>query len=278
MQMEKEIFITKADGSKEKFDVNKLKTSLLRAGTPEKVVEDVISHVTSELSDGMTTREIYKHAFEMLHKDDRPIAIKYSLKRAVLELGPSGFPFEKFVAEIFKAQGFMAETGKIVKGFCVEHEIDVVAWNDQKLLMVEAKFHNEPGIKSDLKVVLYVKARFDDLRKMTFKYGRERELDEAWLVTNTKFSKTALDYGSCQGGLVMVGWNYPPNGNLHDMILSSKLHPITCLTTLNGREKKSILEQGYVLCKSVVESPTILTSAGLSEQKVKKVIEEVESL
>lgn len=274
----RDIFITKADGTHEKFDIKKLESSLLKAGTPTKVAQEIIEHLLTEISDGMTTTEIYKHAFQMLHKEERPVALKYSLKRAVLELGPSGFPFEKYVAEIFRNRGYVAETNKIVKGFCTEHEVDVVAWNDQKLIMVEAKFHNDQSMKSDLKVILYVKARFDDLRKMTFKYGRERGLDEAWLVTNTKFSKTAIEYGSCQGGVVMIGWNYPPKGNLHDMLLEAKLHPVTCLTTLNGREKKLLLTQGIVLCKSLVDNPAAMALAGLDEYDIKKVLAEIEML
>lgn len=276
--METDIYIFKADGTKEKFDVEKLKFSLKKAGVNEKVVSDIISHIKTELREGMTTKEIYKHAFEVLHREDRPHAVKYSLKKAILELGPSGFPFEKFIAEIFKEKGFETLTGQMVKGFCVEHEIDVVAWNQEKLLMCEAKFHNEPGMKSDLKVALYVKARFDDLRKVTFKYGRERNLDECWLVTNTKFSKTAIEYGSCQGGLSMIGWNYPPKGNLHDMILETKLHPITCLTSLNSREKKTLLNQGTVLCKSVLLNPSSLALASIPVSKIKKIIAEIEDL
>lgn len=276
--MSKDIYITKADGTKEKFDVAKLENSLKKAGANSKVVSDIIESVEKELVNGITTKEIYHQAFDLLHKAEKPIAIKYSLKRAIMELGPSGFPFEKFISEIFKYKGYTAETGKIVKGFCVEHEVDVVAWNNQKLIMCEAKFHNDPGMKSDLKVALYVKARFDDLRKMTFKYGKERKLDEGWLITNTKFSSTAIEYGSCQGGLIMIGWNYPPKGNLHDMVLEAKLHPVTCLTSLNGREKKFLLEQGLVLCKSVIENPGLLPMMGLSPVKAQKVIEEIEML
>ena len=276
--MEREIFVKKADGRTEPFDMDKLKNSLKRAGTPESIVDDIVRHIETEITDGMSTKEIYKHAFEVLNKENKPLAIKYSLKKAILELGPSGFPFERYIAEIFKHKGFEALTGQMIKGFCVEHEVDVVAWNQNKLIMCEAKFHNEPGMKSDLKVALYVKARFDDLRKMTFKYGKERQLDEGWLVTNTKFSKTAIEYGSCQSGLVMVGWNYPPKGNLHDMILETKLHPITCLTTLNGREKKALFDQGIVLCKSVLENPSVLALSGLSVSKVKKILTEIEDL
>jgi hypothetical protein len=276
--MTKEIFITKANGAKEKFDVSKLENSLKRAGATTATTQTIVEKIYTELGKNSTTQEVYHRAFELLHAQEKPIAIKYSLKRAIMELGPSGFPFEKFIAEIFKYKGFTAETGKMVRGFCVEHEVDVVAWNNDKLIMCEAKFHNEPGIKSDLKIALYVKARFDDLRKVSFKYGKERKLDEGWLVTNTKFSSTAIEYGSCQGGLTMIGWNYPPKGNLHDMILEAKLHPVTCLTTLNGREKKFLLQQGMVLCTSIIENPGLLPMLGLSPQKAHKVLEEIRML
>jgi hypothetical protein len=172
------IYVVKADGTKELFDVEKLERSLKKAGASTRSVQDILEHIKSHLTNEISTHDLYKHAFELLHKEEKPIALKYSLKRAIMELGPSGFPFEDFVAEIFRQKGYTAETGKIVRGFCVEHEVDVVAWNDEKLIMVEAKFHNELGVKSDLKIALYVKARFDDLRKMTFRYGKERQLDE----------------------------------------------------------------------------------------------------
>ncbi len=274
----KQIYVIKADGTKELFDIRKLEYSLKRAGASSRSVSEILRHIEEHLEDGITTREIYTHAFDLLHTDAHPIAVKYSLKRAIMELGPSGFPFEDFVAEIFRYKGFTAETGKIVRGFCVEHEIDVVAWNNEKLIMVEAKFHNQLGIKSDLKIALYVKARFDDLHQMTFKYGRERKLDEGWLVTNTKFTSTAIEYGSCQGGMKMIGWNYPPVGNLHDMILEAKLHPLTCLTSLNGREKKVLLDKGIVLCKTIRDNIDLLSTIGLTESKIKKVIEEISGL
>ncbi len=275
----KKVYVVKADGTRELFDQSKLEDSLKRAGANSKTTEDIIAHIKTHLTEDITTHEIYKHAFDLLHKSDGPIALKYSLKRAIMDLGPSGFPFEDFVAEILKQKGFNAVTGQIVKGFCVEHEIDVVAWNKEKLIMVEAKFHNELGVKSDLKIALYVKARFDDLSKVEFDYDGKRKLDEGWLVTNTKFSSTAIEYGSCQGGLRMIGWNYPPVGNLHDMILEAKLHPLTCLINLSGRQKKVLLEKGVVLCKTLAENKELLTEvAGLSELEVKNVLEEIAML
>lgn len=217
----KQIFVVKASGQRELFNEEKLRSSMLRSGATDEAVEDVLIHIEPELHDGMTTTDIYKHAFNVLHKWKEPVAMRYALRRAVMELGPTGFPFEKFIAEYFKDKGFETLTDQEVLGACVPHEMDVVAWNDEKLIMAEAKFHNELGIKSDLKVVLYVKARFDDLRESVFNFGgKDRKLTEGWLITNTKFSSTAIHYGVCQK-LIMIGWNYPEHGNLQDMIESS---------------------------------------------------------
>ncbi len=217
----KQIFVVKASGQRELFNEEKLRSSMLRSGATDEAVEDVLIHIEPELHDGMTTTDIYKHAFNVLHKWKEPVAMRYALRRAVMELGPTGFPFEKFIAEYFKDKGFETLTDQEVLGACVPHEMDVVAWNDEKLIMAEAKFHNELGIKSDLKVVLYVKARFDDLRESVFNFGgKDRKLTEGWLITNTKFSSTAIHYGECQK-LTMIGWNYPEHGNLQDMIESS---------------------------------------------------------
>jgi len=226
------VSVIKASGEREPFNQDKLRASLARAGATKATVEKVVSHVSAELYDDMTTADIYKHAFSLLHNWKRPAASRYAVRRAVMELGPTGFPFEKFVAEIFKANGFETLVGQEVLGGCVLHEVDVVAWNDRKLIMAEAKFHNQLGVKSDLKVALYVKARIDDLKENVFHYGgKDRRLTDGWLITNTKFSSRAIHYGVCQG-LTMIGWNYPEKGNLQDMI---EEHP-RLLEILNIKE------------------------------------------
>ena len=253
-----DITIVKASGKHETFDPEKLRFSLLNSGASEEAVKDVLAHILPELHSGMTTGEIYRHAFESLAKINKPVARSYSLRRAVMELGPSGFPFEDFVAELLRAKGFQCMTRQTVLGGCVPHEVDVVAYNEKKLVMVEAKFHNELGTKSDLKVVLYIKARFDDIRDNVFSYGGEnRKVTDSWLITNPKFSSTAIHYGECKD-MTLIGWNYPEHGSLQNMIEEEGLHPITCLTTLNNTQKKSLLISGVVLCSSVKKKPGIL--------------------
>lgn len=269
-----DFYVTKANGEKEVFYYKKLEDSLRKLGAGEDIIKEIVLEVTKYGHDGLTTSEIYRKAFSILKKRQKTVAVRYSLKKAVAMLGPTGFPFEKFIAEFFKTQGYETLNGIMVKGKCVEHEIDVVAWKEDKLIFVEAKFHTDFGSKSDLKVVLYVKARYDDLIGLKFNFGgKERTLDEGWLVTNTKFSSTAIQYGECQR-LNMFGWNYPYNSNLHNMIEKEELIPLTALNSINTSEKNKFLAQGIVLSKSLLDEK-ILKDSGFDDLKIKKIKEEI---
>lgn len=268
------VLITKATGEKEPFDGEKLRNSLMRSKASPEVAEKILSHIKLELKDGMSTKQIYKHAFDLLAREHRPAAARYSLRNAVIEMGPTGFPFEKLVAEIFVSKGFETTTDFIAKGKCVEHEIDIVAWNENKLIMSEAKFHNEFGIKSDLKAALYINSRWEDLGTEEFDFGGKRKLDEGWLVTNTKFSSKAIGYAKCRD-MKLVGWNYPEKGNLQDLIEDAELHPITSLESISKHEKRALMEAGVVLCKQAMDNVDILKQCGLSEEKIKAALEEI---
>lgn len=273
-----EIYIIKSNGERELFDYKKLEESLKKIGTDDVVVKEIIAEVSQDLHEGMTTREIYKKAYSILKKKQKAVSLRYSLKKAVAELGPTGFPFEKYVAEIFRSQGYETETGVIVKGKCVEHEIDVVAWKEGELIMTEAKFHTDFNLKSDLKVVLYVKARYDDLYGNRYVFGgKERELTEGWIVTNTKFSTTAIQYDQCQPHLKLVGWNYPYGNNLNNMIERAELIPLTALTAINTTEKNMFLARGIVLSKALLNEE-LLKEFNFDEKKIKSIITEVNSL
>jgi len=273
-----EISVIKANGLRESFDPEKLRFSLLHSGATLEAADDVLKHIVPELHDGMSTSEIYKHAFALLATTSKPVARSYSLRRAVMDLGPSGFPFEDFVAEILRTKGFTCETRQVVLGGCVPHEMDVVAYNDKQLVMIEAKFHNELGTKSDIKVALYIKARFDDISENVFDYGgKGRKVTDNWLVTNTKFSSTAIHYGVCKN-LTMIGWNYPEKGNLQDMIESEQLHPITCLSTLTQMDKNVLLGRGIVLCSHIKKNPEILNELLGKSFDVNPVLNEISEL
>ncbi len=267
-------FVVKANGEREIFNETKLRDSLRRSGAEEDVIAKVVERVLWEMRDGMSTEGIYKHAFALLKKTHKGAAAQYSLRRAIRDLGPSGFPFERFVGEILRARGYEVSVGVIVPGFCVEHEVDVSAKKGDTHLMVECKFHHEDGFKTDLKVALYVRERFNDIEKRHKTSSEKSErFHEAWLITNTKLTSKAIQYAMC-AGLRVIGWSYPHVGNLQDLVNETKLHPITVLTSLSRNEKKRLMEQDIVLCRDLEKRQKYLRALGMSEEKIKKILEE----
>lgn len=276
MKLGDNISITKASGKVEPFSGEKLTSSLRRSNASNQTVQAILEHIGTELKDGMSTRDIYQHAFSLLKRYEHRAAIRYKLRRALMELGPGGHPFERLVGEILKSQGFEVEIGKIIPGECVSHEVDVLARKGEKHIIVEAKFHNEQGIKTDVKVSLYVHARFRDIEKRHERLEHhEGKIDEAWLITNTKFTADAIKYGKC-ANIRMIGWNYPEDGNLQDLIEDSKLHPVTCLSTLSITDKQKFLNNGVVLCREILnEDGSLSPILKVDEGKVREIMEEV---
>lgn len=265
----REVTIIKADGETEVWDRSKLERSLRAAGADSPMIQSVVRHIERDLADGMSTYDIYRHAFALLKRMHRPIAAQYSLKKAILELGPSGFPFERFVAEILRHEGYRAKTGVTVRGMCVTHEVDVVAEKDDEIVLVEAKYHNNAGLKTDVKVALYVDARMKDIRKRLDKDedGHTKKLHRSWLITNTNFTSQAIQYGAC-AGLHLTGWNYPKGRTLQDLIQANAMHPITCLTTLTANDKRRLIENGKVLCRDLLTDLSDLHTLGFSKGKL----------
>jgi len=276
-----EVWIIKASGKRELFAKEKLERSLSRAGASQSVIDQVVSKTIADLKEGMTTGQIYSRAFKELRRVDGVVVNRYSLRKAVMSMGPSGFPFEQLLGEILRSKGYKVEVGGILQGACIDHEVDVLAEKGDRHLFVEAKFHNQTGIKTDLKVALYVQARFQDIKKAhemrAQKEGREPHFHEGWLVTNTKLTSKAKKYSECRGQK-LIGWDYPKHGNLQEMILESGLHPLTCLTTISEKQKRTLLEQDIVLCRDLKKNLQILKTLGATDAKIKKVEAEIDNL
>lgn len=270
----KHILVRKADGEEEAFDPAKLEHSLQHAGASSTMRARVLSHVMRELRPGITTEAIYGHAFEVLRKEEAmPVAARYSVKRAVFALGPSGFPFEQFLSEVLRAHGWKTRTGVALTGRCAPHEVDVLAERRGKRIGIEAKFHNDSSGKTDIKDALYVKARYDDLKAAPIASQR---VDQGWLVTNTQFTRNAIRYAQCSG-LTLMGWDYPRSRGLFAMIEEGKVHPLTCLTSLTDGEKQRLLLQKVVLCKHVM-APHLLKEFGIKPDRIPHVLDEAQKL
>lgn len=274
----KTIKILKASGELAAFDESKLRHSLERSGADELVISQIISEIKELMYEGMTTKEIYKKAFALLRKSSRPTAARYKLKKAVYELGPTGFPFEKFIAAILSHQGFQTEVGVIVKGHCVNHEVDVVAEKRDKHFMVECKFHGDQGRFCDVKIPLYINSRFHDVETQWKKMpGHDTKFHQGWIFTNTRFTTDAIQYGNC-AGMMLIGWDYPKGNSLKEQIDASGLHPVTCLTTITKKEKQRLLENGHVLCMDICHQPKLLNSLGINKTRHNKILSEAHNL
>lgn len=275
---DKKLTVTKRSGEKAKFDQSKLRNSLERSGASDSVIQKIIAKVEASLYDSIPTKEIYKKAFRLLRKTSRPTASRFKLKKAIMELGPTGYPFEKFVGAILSNQGFRTQVGVVVKGHCVNHEVDVIAEKDEKHYIVECKFHSDEVRHCNVKIPLYIQSRFLDVEKQWQKKpGHDTKFHQGWIFTNTRFTSDAIQFGTC-AGLMLVGWNYPKKGNLKMQIDESGLHPITSLTTLAKPEKQKLLMMDKVLCMELCHHPDLLKSIGINKQRHSKILDEAYEL
>ena len=268
------IIITKADGKQEFFKVEKLRRSLRRAGARPTEINEIVEKIDSTLFDGIKTQEIYRNAFALLRENQPTSAARYSLRRALFNLGPTGFPFEKFLGRLFETDGYSTRTGIIIEGKCASHEIDVAAYKADHSFVGEAKFHSRPGVKSDLQVAMYSYARLLDLQEARICNDDVCGVKEFWLITNTKFTSSARRYGTCVG-LKMLSWDFPKNNNLHDRIQRAGVYPITVLQSLNTSQKETLIARDIILCADLLKNEQILRHLHLPKRKREALMNEV---
>lgn len=264
--------IITASGEKTDFSPKKIARSLRKSGAGEETVQEILKIIATEVYPGMSTKQIFKRAFKLLRKKDRFQASRYKLKKAIYELGPTGFPFEKFIASIYEHLGYIVEVGRIVRGNCVSHEIDVLAVKQQQNLLIECKFHTEPGRKCNVQVPLYIDSRFRDIQQLPG--NNEQDNREAWIVTNTRFTTDALAYGKCVG-LHLLSWDTPKNHGLKDILDQTGLYPLTVSTLLSQREKQFLLNRDIVLCRDIIRDNFYLDQLEISEERKEKILDEM---
>lgn len=262
------VSVLKASKSLEPFSEKKVLSSIRNIGIPDKLQKDVINHVNGKLYDNIPSREIYSHVTDFLGTSEYPYSrSKYSLKQAIMDLGPTGYPFEDFISEILTQIGYSTEVRQILMGKCISHEIDIIAKKNHETIMIEAKFHNSIGTRSDVRVPMYTKSRYDDLLA---KYN----FTNAWVITNTKATTDAIAYAECVG-MKVISWSYPDGESLRDLIESAGLHPVTILSTLSQQQKIHLLNHHVVRCKTIHDNPESLDILGISNEDKKKVLEEI---
>jgi hypothetical protein len=270
--MTDEFFVTKSTGLKEPFSIQKLRDSLAKSKASPRQIDQIIHSLGPKLSDGITTKKIFREAYRLLHHQSKSGAARYHLKQGMLDLGPSGFPFEKYVGELFKHLGYNIQTNQILQGKCVTHEVDVIAENHEEIILMECKYRNQSGMSVDVKIPLYIQARFEDITAHGLGTEEMRKCT-SWVSTNARFTGDAIRYAECKG-MKMLSWDYPKGRALKDMIDQAALFPLTSLSSLTIREKQWLLAHNYVLVKDVYFDEKLLLKAGVKESRLKIILEE----
>ena len=260
------------------FEISKLENSLRNSGAGEQSLKRVLETILPKCFDGITTGELYRMAFEELKKISNSVAARYSLKKALLELGPAGFYFEQWIARVFQNIGYKTETGQLIKGHAVTHEADVIAKKDDKTYWVECKFRSAEDTKISVTTPMYVLSRIKDISNIQYNlFGTKTEFTDGWLITNTYFTKDSIAFSEYYG-LRLLSWDYPKDKNIKSLVDQNALYPITCLTTLDGKQKQKLLEEKCVLAKELFNNQNLLNILELNEEKKSEVLKEAREL
>jgi Holliday junction resolvase len=242
--------ITKASGAKETYSRTKLCGSLKATGAPKTLVDRVCRTIEKEIAPGMTTKEIYEKTKKHLAKESPVLAAKYSLKQGIMELGPAGFLFEQYIAAILREYGYTTKTNQMMRGESgVFHEIDVLASTKDTHYIIESKYHNNRGVKTDVKVTMYTFARLLDIE--SYRKKREKEKHRAWLFTNTKFTRSTIRYAAFKD-IKLTGWKYPKKESLEKLIEAKVLYPVTVLPSVNRYAKGQFAQHGLYFAKDLI--------------------------
>jgi hypothetical protein len=276
------IYVVKTNGEKELFSLKKVFESALRSGAKKEFALEIAEAAKKEAYDGIKTSEIFKLVSKKLRKDSLKSSLRFNLKRSIQELGPTGFPFEKYVCEIFKSLGFEVKINQLVPGNCIlDYEIDFVAKNGKTVYVGECKYRNLFGDIVDLKDSLANYARFlDILEGPYFKNEKNNGMEiKTILVTNGKFTSKAVAYSGCKG-VEILGWRNPQNKGLEYLVEEKALYPVTILPSLKGYMKEVLVENQIMLVKDFLNIDIVGFSAKtkLQEKDLHSLMEEAKLL
>lgn len=248
--------VIKSSGEKESFSWQSVYDSARQVGATREVAVEIADRIKAGTGDQVTTADIRRKVEQMLKKADVGLAMRFDLPEAMRRLGPTGFPFENYVGRIFQKQGFRVKIGQRIKGRCVDHEVDFLAWNDDLLYLGECKYHNKRGSKVDLPTALLYAARFDDLERGSFVRRKQKEgrRVKSILVTNTEFTQEAVKYFNCIGK-TLWGWKYPARRGIERMIDEEGIYPITILPSFRSARLVEIFcQHNLMLAEDVLEA------------------------
>ena len=271
------VYVTKADGTRQLFDREKVVKTCLRMGASRKIADEVSGKVENTLYDGIPTSKILQMTFRLLRKYTPAIRHLLDLRKG-LSLMDSKPEFENFVQILLAHNGFEVTPNRLVTGRCVEHEVDTIARKDGVTYFVEAKHHINYHTLTGLDESRIARAVLEDITE-GFELGKSNlKIDRAMIVTNTRYSEHARRYGKCRN-ILQIGWDIPANLSLQNMIEEKNLYPLSCLKGLKNETKTKLVNSGIVLMKQLFEEKpsTLARKTGVQKETLKQIIEKAKT-
>jgi hypothetical protein len=269
--------VTKADGSRQQFDRNKIVATCMRMGATKQDAEEIAGKIESRVYDGMPTAKVLQMIFQFIHKYKPQASRLYDLRRG-LSLMNSKPEFEKFVQILLADIGFEVVPNKILKGKCIEHEVDAIARKDGVTYFVEAKHQYNYHAFTGLDESRIARAVLEDVSE-GFNLGlTDLKIDEAMIVTNTKYSEQAMQYGICRN-ILQIGWSTPADLGLRDIILEKSLYPLSCIRGLKTDARLQLVDSGIILINQLVaeETEEIARRTRLPQEFIRNIKSKIES-
>jgi hypothetical protein len=267
------VSITKANGDRQLYDPEKIIQTCLRMGATTEEAIRIEQQVAMMLYDGISTQKILKLIFILMRKSKPAVKHLFDLRRGISLMVPKP-EFEMFVRLLLTHSGFEVNSNAILRGLCGAHEVDAIASKEGVNYLVEVKHHMNYHALTGLDESRIARAVLEDVTEGYQKGVTKIRVDRAMLVTNTRFSYHATEYGQCRG-ILQVGWTSPANFGLRDAIQKYKLHPISCLRGVSLDTRLRLANAGIVLIKQLLQqdSSYLEKKLDLSHEKVTSIME-----
>lgn len=277
--MNKKLYVINARGEEEKFSSKKLSQSLIRVGASKKIADEITKKIKDEIAPGASTFKIFNKAKDMLEDFNKKSSLRFSLKDSLNKLGPTGFPFEKFIRALLKENGFKIKKRRHLIGNCIpNYEVDFLAEKNGITYIGECKYRNDPGNRVHCNTALSNKARFDDI--LNGPQFDDKDKVKAMLVTNTKLTSSGTKYARCVG-MKIIGWRQPKEGGIEDLIENKNLYPLTILSSLTDSLRDIFISKKMMLIKDIekINKKKFLNKyPKISQDELDKVLDEVNLL
>ncbi len=238
------VLVTKADGSVEPYSREKVVRTCLKMGVGRGEAEDVADYVEQRLYEGVSTGEVYRVIMQRLRKHRPEIAFRRDLRAAISLLRPKP-DWELFVRMLLAKDSYRVEGNRLLRGRCVENEVDGLLYSGSEIILLETKHHANPHTKTALDIPREARSIFEDVVEgYELGYHAVKPTGTV-IVCNTKLTEQAVQYANCRG-IRFISWKYPTGRGLEDLIEMHNVYPTTLLSEVSGAVEAALGDAGIV--------------------------------